>query len=234
MKYGVIVFSYLMWSVIAGYSRYVIPLNVIVVLSLILDLPAKSNFLKGKWTKNLLLGLIGILCFSSIKTDYSWRPYPSMVTKTANAYYWETYLEGSKYLFSDTMKNLVAEQQGSFGGYEKMAIIQRGPVTFYGYLGYLNGLEVVEVWPKKQVEKLLASKSVSSHIKNNMVNLHKANKVLMIVREDYEYMNTPELYIYDYFDCHLIDNAISSQYFQRSSANFGNIHRYECTNKANK
>lgn len=231
LKYALILFSYIMWVYVSGYSRYYIPITVVVLIIILFDLKLKDTII-NKLSPNfitILLVTIGILVLSSLKTDFSWRPFPSIASKSIQPYL-RAFKGGYPYVFKDTIQNFASYQSVDFSDYEALVVIQRGNSTFYSYLGYLNGLVIVDAITNKVADNINNDNKISEKIKDNLV-LEKYDNILLIVRDKYQHLNNEGLYIYKYFECVDIGNANSSPYLQESGANFSSINLYSCTKK---
>lgn len=197
IKYVLIFLSYLMWSVVVGYSRYIIPLNILALLIL-------SQEMKIKIPKALIL-IYAIVCLSSFKTDFSWRPYPSFNTLSANKIFFDKYLEGLKWVGHDNLSIFATDLAPVFNGYEAVVPVYRGTATFFSYVGSLNGLQVIGGYPKVNYERVQSS-DISLAIKANQTQLQKLNRFLLVVDEPHQsYMDN--VYIPEKFTCIFIDNG---------------------------
>ncbi len=228
LKYFIIFLSYILWTVVAGYSRYHIPLTIASLILLIFDIP-KGIIIKSRDIKIYVsILLIIVLFFSTIKTDLSWRPQPSIETPDQNKIYLDKYKEGLPMIFQDTIGNLTRSQSSDFAGYSTIVTVHRGHITFYSYLASLNGLKVVQARTTGSMSLIDSDNKISDTLKNKMNNYVEDKIVLLALREKYEYLNTSELDIYKRYNCEFKSKAKPNPYSQRSSTNFSDINLYNC------
>ncbi len=220
LKYGLLVLTYLLWSHLVGYARYYIALNLMTLIILIHD--GQRLTIKGKWFKLLrqykyvLFVLIFLGSISSFKTDFSWRPNPSLATPGANAYYLREYREGLSCVGKDTLPNLAREYQSLFSGYSAVITMYRGPVTFISYMAYLNHLPVYDGVTAVQYETIMQDAKVSDAIKANLEASMSHQKVIILAEKPFD-QSVSSLKIYQDFHCTNLGAASKDKYLQRES-----------------
>ena len=236
MEYLIIIFCYLLWSIFTGYSRYFIPLNILAILFLIIDLKLTKikfvkKYLKSKYLnkyKYIFLLLIVIFALTSFKTDFAWRPYPSLRTFENNKIYFDEYRKGLSYIYKDNPLNIAESIERDFEGYDAIMPVYRGAVTFYSYLAQINGLSIIKGITKQEYYEIIKSNKVGSKIKENLIQAFKVPRILIVVDKNQE-SEIDNLYITKVYYCFKINNASNPKYIQHSG--FENIVRYSCIRK---
>lgn len=229
LKYILIVASYLLWSYLVGYARYYIALNLMVLIVMIIDIPAKINHriteVVSKYKVALFLViLIGSL--SSLKTDFSWRPHPSLATPMANAYYLSNYQEGLTNVGRDTLTSMAREYAEIMRDYQAVVTVYRGPVTFVGYMAYLNGLPVYDGVDSDKYSAIMNSPKVSRTIKDNLRRSTMYDRVLILAERPLETL-IPTLKAVEDLSCQRIGYGPKDGYLQRQSY-FTEVAFYSC------
>ncbi len=220
LKYGLLVLTYLLWSHLVGYARYYIALNLMALIVMIFDLRSKWFMDNGQWSmwmqryKYLILGLVFLGSFSSLKTDFSWRPHPSIKTPGANDYYFGEYKAGLLLVGRDTLPNIARQYKDLFSQYGAVVTIYRGPVTFISYMGYLNGLPVYDGVPQLQYNSILNNPKIGADIKNNL-RASSSHDTVIILADKPNDTQAPLLQIYQDLVCERIGVATKDAYLQR-------------------
>ncbi|MFH1244031.1 MAG: hypothetical protein V1487_00445 [bacterium] len=229
-QYVSVVLSYFLWSVLTGYSRYYLALNAIAVIMLVGEIRHIPKWFSGLGKKRyVILAIIAIGGASSLKTDLSWRPNPSIRTPAANAYFLEKYREGLLLLGRDTVGASSLEYRKIFEDNEAVIMVYRGPVTYVAYMAYLNGLPVVSGVTTSQYDSLLSSKKISPNIKNNLQQVKSMKKVILLTDNSYE-SQINDLDILKSFACQKRGKIGRDKYFQRDDY-FGETWIYDCQKK---
>lgn len=224
IKYLVIVFSFLLWSYLSGYSRYCIP---VIALSLIIFL-FDISLLKIRLRKPILIILavfLFLLSLSSLKVDFAFRPFPSVRTAGNNSLFLKAYSGGIKNIFKDTPQAIAHSISRDFIGYDGIISIYRGPVTFYSYLGHLIGLPVINGFNKKEYESIMHDKKISSRLKENLQATFQMKQILVVVDRSDELL-VRSLYILPTFSCTYEGPASRSSLLQGGS--FDSLLLYIC------
>lgn len=226
VKYALVVLSYLIWSKLVGYARYYLALNVMVLVEMIIAEGGRLKLTLGRRGWIMVVGAVAVLALSSIKTDFSWRPNPSLATPAANKYYLDKYLEGIKLLGRDTTRNLAKEYRVLFAPYEAVLTVYRGPSTMLSYMGYLNGLPVYTTVTEDKYQRILASGKIDEQLKRNLRSADEYRRVLMIVDNSFlPYMT--EWHTDTSYDCRVIGPAPADKYLQRPDY-YGATTLYDC------
>jgi hypothetical protein len=230
-KYFAILIAYYLWSFTTGYSRYVIPLNIITLLLLIRDLPPAIKINKSLTKLRYVAYLsVFILSFSTIKTDFSWRPYPSLKNPASTKWFVRSYTNGINNAFSDTPKNMAEELSDVFRDYDAVITIYRGSTTFFSYLGYLQDLNVYDAKTSEQYLNILNDQKIGDHLKNNMRKSVSHGRVLLAVEKNHEFMHNQSYQVYQDYNCEASGEAPPLSFFQLPTF-FENINLYSCTKK---
>lgn len=231
-KYAAIFCSYLLWSIVAGYSRYYTTLNVIALI-VILDefVETKLNKIKLFTGKSLVLMVVIIvcICYSTVKTDFSWRPYPSLRTPAANEYFWSTYTAGLKLLFKDTIPNLSEELSPVFSNYDAVATAFRGQSTMIAYLASFKGINVYNGVTQLSYVAIMEDPKISSRLKNNLNALDSKQKVLLLADSD-SLETAKTLRLQQTHVCEYIGKAPTSRYLQRDYF-YQNVSMFDCVKR---
>lgn len=218
LKYGLLVLTYLLWSHLVGYARYYIALNLMTLILLISE--GKWSMIKGRWLmwiekyKIVILGLVFLGSVSSLKTDFSWRPHPTLRTPGVNAYYLGEYKMGLSLVGRDNLSNMAREYKQIFAPYDAVITFYRGPVTYVGYMGYLNGLPVYDGVTSFQYEEIMNGPEVSFSIKEKLRNSLTHQKVIILADKPND-VSIPSLKIYQDFNCEYLGKAFKDPYLQR-------------------
>lgn len=214
-KYGLLVLTYLLWAYLVGYARYYIALNLMALIVIIFD--TKPMMLIEKLNNKhvpFILILILFLSMSSLKTDFSWRPYPSIKTRAANAYYLSEYKAGLSLVGRDNWANLARQYQDLFAPYDAVMTLYRGPVTYAGYMGYLNGLPVYDGLNEAQQTNIANSHLLSKVIKVQATKWESHNKIIVVADKPYD-QYFPGLKIAQDYNCDLTGLLPRDLYLQR-------------------
>ena len=220
LKYGLLVLTYLLWSYLVGYARYYVALNLMTLIVLIMDARSKWLMDNGRWSiwvqkyRYVILGLVFAGSMSSLKTDFSWRPHPTLKTPGVNAYYLSEYKAGLKLVGRDTWPNMAKEYSELFAPYDAVITIYRGPVTYVGYMGYLNGLPVYDGLNESQQKNIAGSDKVSDEIKNQATKWETHDKIIVLADKPND-AQVSKLAIYKTFDCKRVGAATKDAYLQR-------------------
>lgn len=212
LKYGLLVMTYLLWSHLVGYARYYIALNIMTLIVIIADL-------KIKWIpkyQHLVIGLVFLGSLSSLKTDFSWRPHPSFKTPGANAYYLGEYKAGLALVGQDNWQTMAIQYKGLFAPYDAVMTLYRGPVTYVGYMGYLNGLPVYDGLNISQQKGIADSDKVSDEIKKKATKWVTHDKIIVLAERPFDqYFST--LQIAQDYSCSPKGALARDLYLQRES-----------------
>lgn len=217
LKYGLLVFTYLLWSYLVGYARYYIALNLMTLIVIIFDV--KQIMIIEKLNVKYIpfaLVLISLLSMSSFKTDFSWRPHPSLKVKAVNSYYWSEYKAGLSLVGRDNLNTMATQYTELFSPYEAIVTLYRGPVTYAGYMGYINGLPVYDGLNQHQQSEIEDSNRVSRKIKKQASAWESHNKIIVLAERPFDqYFETLKISV-DY-KCSQKGTLFRDQYLQRES-----------------
>lgn len=231
IKYLIIIFCFLLWSLVSGYCRYFIPLNILAILFLIMDLKLTKTQLVKKYLskyKYIFILLIVIFALTSLKTDFAWRSYPSLRTFENNKIYFDEYRKGLSYIYKDNPLNIAKSISYDFEGYDVIMPVYRGAVTFYSYLAQINGLSIIKGINKQEYYEIIKSSKVGSNIKENLSQAFKVPNILIVADKNQE-SEIDNLYITEFYYCFKINNASNPKYIQHIG--FEDIVRYSCIRK---
>jgi hypothetical protein len=231
-KYIIFVLCYFMWMFMSGYSRYVIPLNLLILLSLIIDLKLPEfRFLRNKPLVIAGLMCIWILSMTSLKTDFAWRPTLNIFSNRQNNPYLVTGLQnGLKLLYVDSMTAYIEEQRPLFKGYDAIVPVYRGDATFLSFLGSKSsGAPIIKAVGFKERKAILKDPKISEHIKQNLTQLDSMKHVILLVERSQEdtYYLKRDLDIKHHFTCERKGQYKQSKYFQ-AAYQFEEIVIYDC------
>jgi len=214
MLWALVVASYLLWSHLVGYARYYLPLNILSLLLLVVYEVPKLKLRLSSKVSYVLLMLVAVFSMSSIKTDFSWRPAPSIATPSANFYFSDKYKEGLHNIGVDNLINEANFYQKLFAPYEAVLTVYRGPSTMLSYMGYLNGLPVYIALTPDEFSDIVSSNKIPLKIKQNLLRSKNYQKVLMVVDNTYlPYMTEWETDLV--YNCHKLGPAPADPFFQR-------------------
>lgn len=217
LKYGLLVMTYLLWSHLVGYARYYIALNLMALIVIIFDTKPISLLERlNRRSVGVLLIAISLLSMSSFKTDFSWRPHPSLRTKAANAYYLAEYKTGLMQVGKDTWPKMALEYRELFSRYDAVMTIYRGPVTYTGYMGYLNGLPVYDGLTQAQQMGILSSTKTSQAIRQQAVAWEQHRRIIVLAEKPFD-MYFSALKIAEDYNCTTIGALPKDKYLQRES-----------------
>jgi hypothetical protein len=230
LKYGLLVLTYLLWSHLVGYARYYIALNVMALLVIIFDLkPIKLLEKLSRQHVVALLIIISFLSMSSLKTDFSWRPNPSLKTWPTTLYYLREYKVGLSLTGKDTWPMMARQYKTLFAPYDAVVTLYRGPVTYVGYMGYLNGLRVYDGLNDAQQANITSSINVSQTIKNQSKAWMSHQKIIVLAEKPYDqYFAT--LKIATDYNC-VAKGALSRDLYLQRESYFTQTMMWECRKK---
>lgn len=227
-----IVIGYVLWSLLGGYSRYYTSLNS-VSLVFIWDYFRSQTRATSSVSLSKLLPLVAIVAviplFSSLKTDFSWRPYPSIMTPEANEYLYNKYSEGWSYLFMDTPKNLSLELKDVFSSYDTIMVGFRGQSTMLANLAIFYGKRIATGVTLSQYESITSNPSISDHIKDNLRESFSGNRILLLSDDEYS-SGILELMVNRSHICSDIGRAPVSKYLQREYF-YSNVKMWSCVKR---
>lgn len=232
----IIPITYYLWVCMSGYSRYLIPFTSIFWIWVMMEIKIPNFSVKNFYVKISLITIsIIFLLFSltSIQTDYGWRPYPFARVygqlSGSVRYYLKTYISGIFLIGKDRSKNMAKKYKNDFKGFDVIVPFWRGQVAFYAYLGYLNGLKVIDAVDSETFNKVTNSHLLSNHLKENLKQINTAKKILFIFEKNNE-QYAKNTYIYKNFSCQKLNNAPVAPEFQ-SDYYFNQIERMSCTKR---
>jgi hypothetical protein len=230
LKYGLLVLTYLLWSQLVGYARYYIALNIMALMVIIFDMKPIRQLekLDRRYVVSILI-MISLLSMSSLKTDFSWRPHPSLRTWPTTLYYLGEYKAGLSLTGRDTWPMMARQYQTLFAPYNAVVTLYRGPVTYTGYMGYLNGLPAYDGLNSKQQMEIAGSSKVSQTIKDQSRAWMSHQKIIVLAEKPYDqYFST--LKIASDYDCTSLGALTRDLYLQRESY-FTQTMMWECIKK---
>lgn len=229
LKYLSIFIAYIFWSILAGYSRYYTSLNPIALIIMSMDIKVKYPKVERAISKYKLyiVGSIIIFSLSSIKTDFSWRPYPSFRTPASNVYFLSKYSEGLGLLFQDTLPALSSEVEPVFRNFDAVVVAFRGQSTMLGFLASKLDLPVYNGITNIQLNDIISDTKVSGIIKRNLVTMKTHKNIILLVDEEYKESISSLTLMSDYHCSDPIKSPIS-KYLQREYF-YTNVLTYNCT-----
>ena len=233
VKYAIVIASYLIWSILMGYSRYQVAFSALVLVWMVFDLNLER--VKKKLFDKfylLLLVVFCLACASSVSTDYAWRPHILLLvgrTRINSKYYIDKYVEGLRLVGRDRLSDLAEYHKNLYDDYDAVVPYFRGPSTFFGYIGYLNGVEVIGAVDNENYERILIDVKMDDNLKRNLRQLENDKKVLLISEQSFGDI-TKNLFLSKYFDCVEREIAIKSPYFQLVDY-FSNVLLFDCVKK---
>ncbi|MBU3935343.1 hypothetical protein KJ909_01590 [Patescibacteria group bacterium] len=233
IKYLLVVVSYLIWSILMGYSRYQVAFSALVLVWMVVDLDLEK--MKKKLVDKfylLLLMIFCLACVSSVSTDYAWRPHILLLvgkTRINSKYYIDKYTEGLNLVGKDRLIDLAEYHKDLYEGYDAVVPYFRGPSTFFGYIGYLNGVEVIGALDNESYERVLIDAKVDDNLKSNLRQIEDDKRILLISEQGFGDI-TKNLFLSKYFDCSEIETAIKSPYFQLVDY-FSNVVLFDCVKR---
>jgi hypothetical protein len=223
-KYIIFIFCYLLWSVLMGYSRYLLTFVAVFWLYLIHELNINYHFkLKNWWW--MLLMFIG-LCFSSVSTDFGWRPNLLWLKSAANrSYFVKYYLDGWRLVGKDRLGDITNGYKSIIGNKETVVIAYRGQESFLAYLANDSGAAVVQAIDVVKYNELVNSKLVSENFKTILKRVDGENKILVIGNK--QWLNLNLIYWTNNRKCTRLDLDQNGWYFQ-SPTLYSETLLYQC------
>lgn len=215
-KYFLVIVSYFIWSLIMGYSRYQIPLSAMVLIWFVLQVPTgKVDIrLNGLCFWAVILFFTG-MCFSSVQTDYAWRPGLLTLRNRFNrSYFFDKYKEGLSWLGKDRVSDLATYHKNFFSQYEAIVPYFRGSVTFLAYLGQIEGLRIVDGINMDSYRRIMDDPRVGDLLKSNLESVMRVKRILVMIPEVSFGNVVDDLFLAGRFKCTSIKNEIQSPYFQ--------------------
>lgn len=226
LLFGLVAISYLVWSHLVGYARYYLALNVMALILLIIQGGVRLQLRLSRQVVSVTILLIMVLSLSSFKTDFSWRPNPSLATPAANDYYLGKYREGLALVGRDAMPQMAEQYQDLFADYDAVLTVYRGPVTYLSYMGYLNGLPVYTMVTDERYERVSTDTGVSQNIRDNLVMAGEHERAIMLV-DNYFKPYVGDWHSDGQYRCQEIGPAPSDTVLQRPDY-YGETTMYDC------
>jgi hypothetical protein len=227
--------TYYLWAYMSGYSRYLIPFTSIFLIWVIMEIKIPNFYVKNIFIKIcfIIISVIFVFfCLTSIQTDYGWRRYPlfKIFGRKARTFtsFVEGYKAGLKLIGKDKPKIMAEKYSDQFSGYEAVIPLRRGQATFYSYLGYLNGLDVIEAVSNDIYKNVSNSAKISQRLKNNLKNINNSEKILFVYAIQLESI-AKDTYVYSHFACKKLGKGVGITEFQSDYIN--RIVRLSCIKK---
>lgn len=232
----VIPITYYFWSYMSGYSRYLIPFTAVFWIWIVAEMKVADFSVKNLYVK-ISLSAISIIfllfCLTSIQTDYGWRPYPFARVygqpSGSVRYYLKTYIEGLFLIGQDRPVEMAKRYKNDFKDFDIVVPFWRGQVAFYAYLGYLNGLKIIDAVDNETFNTVVNSHLLSNHLKENLKQINTAKKILFVFEKNSQ-QYTKNTYIYKNFNCKKLENALPTPVFQNYYY-FNETQRFSCTKR---
>lgn len=224
-KYIIFIFCYLIWSVLMGYSRYLLTFAAVYWLYLVYALKLNYSLRLKRWW--LLFVVFVILCFTSVSTDFGWRPNLIWLQNTANRpFFIKTYIDSLKLLGEDRLDDMVNGYESIIGEKETVVVAFRGPESFFAYLASYKGANIVNAVDETRYVELINSKLVSENFKLLLKRVDTEKSILII--GDKQWLSIEKIYWNRNRVCKKLELDKSAWYFQ-SLALFENTLIYRCT-----
>lgn len=226
--------GYLLWSKLFGYARYHVPLSLLTLTYFLISEPIRLRL--GQVKTYLVGGATVLGCLLAWQTDFAWRPTPYARvyggTMTSLDYYLSTYRTGISLTGEDTMPKMRDFYADEFAGYDAVMPTYRGWGVYYAYLGYLNGLRVVEGIDRVSYQQIVADSRVSQRIKRNLDWTGLKTIMLVVDKSKQEIISEhmDRLEISRDYDCSKLKTDAKSFFFQTSDY-FSSLIRYKCVRK---
>ena len=227
--------SFLLWSKLSGYSRYVTPLASVSLVFLILNF--RKFRIKLTHKKQLILSFsFFLLFFRSIETDFAWRPiaYVKYFNNSPVSFstYLSAYYKGFSLIFKDRYSDMADFVKGTFDGFSYIVPFMRNSANFYSFLGYLNGLRVIDGISSERYLNIVSDIGISNRIRDNLMQISLVDKFLLVTDSTYEKYILTNGWIWDNYICQKKDFAKNFPFFQRDYY-FSNMLLYDCYKSRN-
>lgn len=157
MLYG----GYLIWSLTSGYSRYAFPLYGLTLVTLYSNI--RYSHISQFAGKTLFILAI-LVSLSSFKSDFAWRPYPSLKNRESTKFFLTSYRDGLHYLWKDRLHNLISKNRNYYQDYDAVIRIGKGAAVFVAGIGRLSGLPVVDVDSIRSMQTIFVVAETSSSL----------------------------------------------------------------------
>ncbi|MFA5828063.1 MAG: hypothetical protein WC841_01690 [Candidatus Shapirobacteria bacterium] len=229
LKYGLFLLGYILWSVLFGYSRYLIVFVGVNWLWLINEEGLDDRFLRLvlERKRRLLIYLFFIFfCFSSIQTDFGWRPNLRSLTRAQpRGYFFSQYIAGLKLLGRDRLAEMTDGYKTVFDSNKVMVVRNRGPETLLAYLANIAGMSVVSAIDMGKYNEIVASDKIDEKIKSVIRKVDDENSFLLVGNK--QWLAPDSIYWTKGRQCTIVDFDPSAWYFQ-SPTIFGDTLLYKC------
>jgi hypothetical protein len=196
--------SFLMWSALSGYGRYIAPVIVISLISMVVYLPedlkpisiAKNSI----FTKIFALFFIGIIVVGTVKSDYAWRPYPSLKHPEHTALFVDQYIQGTKLIFKDTIPHLQSIYAEQFRDVDAVMPVHYGPDTFIAFLGGLSQKQTLSDLQVADIQRYEKKGYPNARVKENVEKALNINSMLLVSSGSFMSF-LPDTYAFNTLNC---------------------------------
>ncbi|MBI2465069.1 hypothetical protein HYV64_02900 [Candidatus Shapirobacteria bacterium] len=210
-KYAIFVFSYLLWSVLMGYSRYLLTFVAVYWLYLINELKVKYDFKFKKYWWWLLI-FVG-LCFNSVSTDFGWRPDLQWLKSSADRpYFIKHYVDGWRLIGKDRLEDIENSYKSILDKKRTVIIAYRGQESFLAYLASVNGASVVQAVDTAKYNELTNSNQISDDFKSLLKKVDEESEILVIGNT--QWLNLKSIYWTKNRNCDQVKINPAAWYFQ--------------------
>lgn len=229
-----LIISYLFWALFSGYSRYAMPLYGILFLNTVFMLPNRllttfSFLTRYKRINQLAWLLVIIFCYSSIKSDYAWRPYPSLKNKESTRYFAKKYYEGWQLFFKDSPNSLAELYKPIFDQVDAVTATSYGQEDLIVFLAGLLNKPTLTSFSTEEVEMYQDKNQLYPKLLDTLQKL-KWIQTTLVVSERKNESEIPKLYLSPFFNCKPIVNNIES--IPLESASLNELALYICTRRS--
>ncbi len=205
-----VVATYFFWSLYSGYGRYIAPLHFIVLIWIIFDNPASLHkilitFLAKKNVSRFIFLMSVISVALSLKSDYSWRPYPSLKNSQSTSYFLSEYAAGLKLFFNDNVYQIADKYTVLWDAVDGSLTTSYGENNFINFLGALKGKPVLENITSQDEIKYRSSGKTNKQYENTFKLLSSINNFI-VVTDLFTQDLVPLLYATQNFECHTLPN----------------------------
>jgi hypothetical protein len=221
---GVILLTYLFWTLFSGYGRYIVPLHFFALMWVITRFasPVREKvqaIFSKKFMKPVFLIFFTLLSFSSIKSDYAWRPYPSLRNSSSSSYFVQEYMNGVNNLFKDTIYQIADRYTPIFSNIDATVTTRYGMNNFVNFLGGLEGKPTLSNVFFADGEKYKIGQQKSHRIENTFRVLENTQRILVVsdpgtqdvipllyATHDFECTPTPNLTLIPEIQAHILED----------------------------
>lgn len=238
--------SYLFWALVAGYSRYVVPVYATSALILYYGVLESRRVRAGiKSVPVVVYVIVAIVSvvgsFSTLRFDLGFRPLPKTMSEVTDGSYGKLYQESLALVGKDTPQQIASDLAKDFEGKDVIVPHQttQALAFFYAFFASYKGKTIV--YPLANAkgplhQRVLDDPRISDHLKTNMRKLEQCNKVVVVSEEinraDPLSMTLPENFTVSQFcTCQPKKMASTTPYLTGSQFFGGHFLIYTCHEK---